>query len=111
MSARDFDPDNPAYGDDDNPAGGADSWGDPEAHLMRLEKEEEAHAESPPQSPGALERLDELLADFRTAERRMFWLVFVEGSSVAAAGREAGVPGNVHAKFRKMMAAMRARMG
>ncbi len=82
-----------------------DDWSDPEARLLRLEAEEIEAEEEVRKAPqlGIFERLDELLADYTSEERRLFWLVFVDGVSIAAAGREAGVPGNVHVKFKKML--------
>ncbi len=82
-----------------------DDWSDPEARLLRLEAEEiEEEEEARKAAPlGIFERLDELLVDYSPQERRLFWLVFVDGVSIAAAGREAGVQGNVHVKFKKML--------
>lgn len=84
-------------------------WDDPEAQLLRSEEpeEEEEEEEETSKDSGVFQRLDELLADFTSQERRMFWLVFVDGTSLAAAARAAEVGGNIYAKFDKMMNAMK----
>ena len=106
MSPKEYDPDNPHYIDDDEKTE-IDGWADPEARLMALEEAksdpESAKAQVGDEEQGIFQRLDELLCEFTAEERKLFWLVFVEGTSIAAAGREAGVGGNVHAKFKKML--------
>lgn len=87
-------------------------WDDPEAQLLRSEEpeEEEEEEEEASTDTGVFDRLDELLADFTSQERRLFWLVFVDGTSLAAAAREAGVGGNIYVKFDKMMTAMKKQL-
>ncbi len=102
---------------DDTPVSGnespleLDDWSDPEKRLLRQEAEEEEVEESERQELGVFQRLDELLADFSPEERKVFWHVFVDGMSVAAAAREVGVSGNVHVKFKKMLAVAKEFLG
>jgi len=86
---------------------------DPESLLLRREQEdeEEEEREVARGRAGVLEHLDAILSTHSKAERRLFWLVFVEGMSVAQAAREAGAGGNVYEKFNKMMAAVRTHLG
>ncbi|MBM4354581.1 MAG: hypothetical protein FJ109_12465 [Deltaproteobacteria bacterium] len=85
---------------------------DPESLLMRREQEDEEELEETASDrTGVLERLDAILATHSKAERRLFWLVFVEGMSIAQAAREAGTGGNVYEKFSRMMEAVRAHLG
>ncbi len=89
-----------------------DDWGDPEVRLLRQEEAaEEEVEEEPRQEMGIFERLDVLLADFTAEERQVFWHVFVDGMSIAAAAREVGMGGNVHLKFKKMLAAAKEVLG
>jgi hypothetical protein len=89
-----------------------DDWGDPEIRLLRQEEAAEAEAEDEARPDmGIFQRLDVLLADFSSAERQVFWHVFVDGMSIAAAAREVDMAGNVHLKFKKMLAAAKEVLG
>lgn len=89
-----------------------DDWSDPEKRLLRQEEQEEIEdEEAGGPGMGIFQRLDEVLVDFSPSERKVFWLVFVDGMSVAAAAREAGISGNVHTKFKKMLAAAKDVLG
>jgi DNA-directed RNA polymerase specialized sigma24 family protein len=96
--------------DDDTP----DLSDDPESLLLRREQEDEEEEETRERDrarAGVLDRLDMILAMHSQADRRLFWLVFVEGMSIAQAAREAGTSGNVYEKFNRMMDAVRSHLG
>ncbi len=108
MAALDDDFEDRTRDDDDAP----DSSDDPESLLIRREQEDEEEKDEGDRGrAGVLARLDTILATHSKAERRLFWLVFVEGMSIAQAAREAGTSGNVYEKFNKMMEAVRSHLG
>jgi DNA-directed RNA polymerase specialized sigma24 family protein len=113
MCGKEYDPDNPGYAEDDEITREDIDWGDPEARMLRLEDEDDDEEENTEVGGrlGVFHRLDELLAEYTPEERRLFFLVFVEGVSIAAASREAGVTGNVHVKFKKMLETVREELG
>ncbi len=104
-------PDIPVVGESDAGAQ-LDDWGDPEIRLLRQEESDAGEEEEAGRTEmGIFERLDVLLADFSSEERQVFWHVFVDGMSIAAAAREVGMGGNVHLKFKKMLAAAKEVLG
>ena len=92
---------------DEEPTFELDGWDDPEAQLLGMEDEDDEPTVDESGQLGILQRLDELLSGYTVEERKMFWLIFVDGLSITAAGREAGVGGDVHGKFKKMMSTVR----
>lgn len=85
--------------------------GDPEAYLLRLE-EEERQETSPSRAKGALMRaVQKALAEYPDNEREMFFMVFSEGVSIAEAARQCGVKGAASAKFNRMLALVREKVG
>jgi hypothetical protein len=95
---------------DDGPAMELDGWDDPEKQMLRMEDEDEEPTVDESGQLGILQRLDEILAGYTGPERKMFWLIFVDGLSIAAAGRETAVGGDVHSKFKKMMETVKEHM-
>jgi len=104
---RDFDD----YDDDRaDPELAAD--GDPEAYLLRLEEEEAEEKGSKSRPKGALMKaVQNALAEFPDHEREMFFMVFSEGVSIAEAARQCGVKGAASAKFNRMLALVREKIG
>ncbi|GEM_PF-4357683 len=86
--------------------------GDPEAYLMRLEEEDEdeKRARTRP-TAGLMKNVRKFLADFPENEQEMFFMVFSEGTSMAEAARVCGVKGSPSAKFNRMLAIVREKMG
>jgi DNA-directed RNA polymerase specialized sigma24 family protein len=99
--------------DDDGSDGGREGTdaSDPESLLMRKEEEDDDDRKTVRRNAGVFNRIDAILKGHPPAERKLFWMVFVEGWSIARAAARVGVSGNVEQKFQAMLATVRKEMG